>query len=126
MTRQDSYYESDRTSNTSRMSRTNDRTGRTGIRIAVIGQKGPLFVFEDEKDNRYYDWSVQPRQNRKISAQGQHRIARTGYPGQDGQQETGRTARDRTDTHSKGQDRQQGTGQGLKGRLSKMPSRTTL
>jgi hypothetical protein len=31
-----------------RMSRTNDRTG---IRIAVIGQKGPLFVFEDEKDN---------------------------------------------------------------------------
>jgi hypothetical protein len=28
------------------MSRTNDRTG---IRIAVIGQKGPLFVFEDEK-----------------------------------------------------------------------------
>ena len=38
-----------------RMSSTNDRTG---IRIAVIGQKGPLFVFEDEKDNRYYDWSV--------------------------------------------------------------------
>ncbi len=32
------------------MSRTNDRTG---IRIAVIGQKGPLFVFEDEKDNGY-------------------------------------------------------------------------
>jgi hypothetical protein len=49
-----------------RMSRTNDRTG---IRIAVIGQKGPLFVIEDEKDNRYYDWSVQLRQNRKISAQ---------------------------------------------------------
>jgi hypothetical protein len=48
------------------MSRTNDRTG---IRIAVIGQKGPLFVFEDEKDNRYYDWSGQLRQNRKISAQ---------------------------------------------------------
>jgi hypothetical protein len=49
-----------------RMARTNDRTV---IRIAVIGQKGPLFVFEDEKDNRYHDWSVQPRQNRKISAQ---------------------------------------------------------
>ena len=62
------------------MSRTNDRTG---IRIAVIGQKGPLFVFEDEKDKRYYDWSMQPRQNRKISTQGQHRIARTGYPGLD-------------------------------------------
>ncbi len=29
-----------------RMPRTNDRTG---IRIAVIGQKGPLFVVEDEK-----------------------------------------------------------------------------
>jgi hypothetical protein len=43
---------------------------------------------------------------------------------QDLQHETGRTERDRTD--SKGQDRQQGTGQGLKGRLSKMPSRTTL
>ena len=43
---------------------------------------------------------------------------------QDGQKETGRTARDRTD--SKGQDRQQRTGQGLKGRLSKMQSRTTL
>ena len=40
---------------------------------------------------------------------------------EDGQQETGRTARDRTD--SKGQDRQQGTGQGLKGRLSKMNMR---
>ena len=65
-----------------RMSRTNVRTG---IRIAVIGQKGPLFVFEDEKDNRYYDWSVQPRQNIKISAQGQHRIARTGPPGHDKQ-----------------------------------------
>jgi hypothetical protein len=37
---------------------------------------------------------------------------------QDGQQETGRTPRDRAD--SKRQDRQQGTGQGLKVRLSKM------
>ncbi len=62
------------------MPRTNDWTG---IRTAVIGQKGPLFVLEDEKDNRYYDWSVQPRQNRKISAQGRHRTARTGYTGQD-------------------------------------------
>ncbi len=76
------------------MSRTNDRTG---IRIAVIGQKGSLFVLEDEKDNRYYDWLVQPRQNRKISAQGQHRIARTGYPGQETQDRiTGQHLLDRT------------------------------
>ncbi len=64
------------------MSRTNNRTA---IRTAVIGQKEPLFVLEDEKDNRYYDWSVQPRQNIKISVKGQHRIARTGPPGHDKQ-----------------------------------------
>ncbi len=37
----------------------------------------------DEKDNKCYDWSFQSGQNKKISAQGQHRILRTGYPGQD-------------------------------------------
>jgi hypothetical protein len=62
------------------MPRTNDRTAR---RTAVIVQKGPLFVVADDNDNSYYDWSLQPGQNTKNSAQGQHRIARTGYPGQD-------------------------------------------
>jgi hypothetical protein len=62
------------------MPRTNDRTAR---RTAVIGQKGPLFVVTDDNDNSYYGWSLQPGQNTKKSAQGQHRIARTGYPGQD-------------------------------------------
>jgi hypothetical protein len=44
------------------MPRTNDRTG---IRTAVIGQKGPLFVVAVDNDNSYYDWSLQPGQNTK-------------------------------------------------------------
>jgi hypothetical protein len=48
-----------------------------------IRQKGPLYVLADEKDKRYYDWSLQPGQNRKkLSVQGQHRIVRTGDLGQ--------------------------------------------
>jgi len=42
-----------------------------------------LFFVADDNDNSHYDWSLQPGKNTKISAQGQHRIARTGYPGQD-------------------------------------------
>jgi len=74
---QDSFDDSDinRTSRTFRMPRTNDRTAR---RTAVIGQKGPRFVVADDNDNSHYDWSLQPGKNTKISAQGQHRIARTG------------------------------------------------
>jgi hypothetical protein len=50
LARQDSYDESDITGHPVHP----ECPGQTtGIRIAVIGQKGPLFVFEDEKDNRY-------------------------------------------------------------------------
>jgi hypothetical protein len=37
-----------------------------------------LFFVADDNDNSHYDWSLQPGKNTKISAQGQHRIARTG------------------------------------------------
>ncbi len=43
--RTDMIKHNKRTSRTSRMSRTNDRTA---IRMAVIGQKGPLFLVGDE------------------------------------------------------------------------------
>jgi hypothetical protein len=61
------------------MSRTNDSTA---IRTAVIGQKEPLFLVGDEKD-MYYDLSLQTRTGKKNKCAGQHRILRTGYPGQD-------------------------------------------
>ena len=79
---QDSFDDSDinRTSRTFRMPRTNDRTAR---RTAVIGQKGPLFVVVNEKDNRIMNIPCNQDKMEKISAQGQHRIARTGHPGQD-------------------------------------------
>ena len=56
---------------------------RTAIRTAVIVQKGPLFVVVNEKDNRIMNGPCNQDKMEKISAQGQHRIARTGYPGQD-------------------------------------------
>ena len=60
------------------------KSNRTAISTGCDWTEGPFFVVVNEKDNRYYEWSLQPVQkNRKISAQGQHRIARTGYPGQD-------------------------------------------
>jgi hypothetical protein len=37
-----------------------------------------LFFVADDNDNSHYDWSLQPGKNTKISAPGQHRIARTG------------------------------------------------
>jgi len=56
---------------------------RTAIRTAVIVQKGPLFVVVNEKDNRIMNGPCNQDKMEKISAQGQHRIARTGHPGQD-------------------------------------------
>jgi hypothetical protein len=45
-----------------------------------MGEKGPFFVVVNEKDNRIMTGHCNQD---KISTQGQHRIARTGYPGQD-------------------------------------------
>ncbi len=56
---------------------------RTAIRTAVIVQKGPLFVVVNEKDNRIMTGSCNRDEMKEISAQGQHRIAMTGHPGQD-------------------------------------------
>jgi hypothetical protein len=56
---------------------------RTAIRTAVIVQKGPLFVVVNEKDNRIMNGPCNQDKMEKISAQGQHRIARTGHPAQD-------------------------------------------
>jgi hypothetical protein len=60
-----------------------DKNDRTAIRTAVIGQKGPFFVVENEKDKMIMTGHCNQDKIEKISAQGQHRIARTGYPGQD-------------------------------------------
>ncbi len=63
-TRQKSCGESDITGHPGHIEcqRTNDRIA---IRTAVIGQKGPFFVVENEKRQYNYDWSLQPGQNRK-------------------------------------------------------------
>jgi hypothetical protein len=53
------------------------------IRAAVIGQKVPIFVVVHEKDNEIMTGHCNQYIIEKISAQVQHRIARTGYPGQD-------------------------------------------
>ena len=81
-TRQESYGESDITGHPGHIEcqRTNDRAV---IRTAVIRQKGPFFVVVNEKDNRIMTGHCNQDKIEKISAQGQHRIARTGYPGQD-------------------------------------------
>ena len=81
-TRQESHGKSDITGHPGHIEcqRTNDRAA---IRTAVIRQKGPFFVVVNEKDNRIMTGHCNQDKIEKISAQGQHRIARTGYPGQD-------------------------------------------
>jgi hypothetical protein len=48
-----------------------------------LGRRGLFVVVVNEKDNRIMTGHCNQDKIEKISAQGQHRIARTGYPGQD-------------------------------------------